>query len=93
MYMNKVELAGRVAEKVEGLTKKSALEIVETTFEVINEALASGEEVNIAGHGKYIVKETPARVGRNPKTGEEVEISASKKVKFRAAKQLKDKVK
>lgn len=91
--MNKLELASRVAEKVEGLTKKTAIEIVEATFQVINEALVSGEEVSIAGHGKYTVKETPARVGRNPKTGEEVKIPASKKVKFRAAKQLKDRVK
>lgn len=90
--MNKQQLAHVVAGKT-GIQKGEAEKIVDTVFELIGETLASGDFVNIAGHGKYEAKETKARKGRNPQTGEEIQIVASKRPSFKPAKALKDKIK
>ncbi|MNK90432.1 DNA-binding protein HU 1 [compost metagenome] len=89
--MNKQELIKGVAETTE-YTKKDVEVVVNEVFAQIANALANGEEVNIPGHGKYSVKERAARTGRNPKTGEEVEIQAKNAPAFKAAKALKDAV-
>lgn len=89
--MNKNELISRVAE-VNETTKKAAGEQVDAIVAVITEALASGEEVAISGFGKFSVTERAAREGRNPATGETIQIAASKSPKFKAAKALKDSV-
>lgn len=89
--MNKNELISRVAE-VNETTKKAAGEQVEAILAVITEALAAGEEVAISGFGKFSVTERAAREGRNPATGETIQIAASKSPKFKAAKALKDSV-
>ncbi|MDI3312089.1 MAG: HU family DNA-binding protein [Thermoanaerobacterium sp.] len=90
--MNKVELSKVVADKL-GIQKKDSEAVVSAVFETIGEVLASGEEVNVAGFGRFGVKETKERTARNPKTGEEVKVEASKKPTFKAAKALKESVK
>ncbi|QMI88255.1 HU family DNA-binding protein [Bacillus velezensis] len=90
--MNKTEFVGEVAEKL-GVTKKEATPKVEAVFNVIIEALTKGESIKIPGVGTFEVRERAARKGRNIQTGEEIEIPASKVVKFKPAKALKDAVK
>jgi len=73
--------------------KKQATEAVEAVFDTITKALARGEEVAMPGFGAFKVAKRAARMGVNPKTGEKIQIAASIKPKFRAAKALKDAVK
>ena len=87
--MNKTELVAIVAEK-SGLTKKDAERVVSATFETITAELVKGEKVQISGFGIFEVKEREARVGRNPRTKEAIEIPASKAPVFKASKALKD---
>lgn len=89
--MNKAELISKMAE-LEGTTKKAAGEQVDAIVSVITEALKNGEEVSLTGFGKFSVTERAAREGRNPATGETIQIAASKSPKFKAAKALKDAV-
>lgn len=90
--MTKKELIAAMAEKTEQ-TKKDTEVMLNTLIDVISEALSNGEEVAIAGLGKFEVRERAARTGRNPKTGESIEIAASKAPVFKASKTLKDAVK
>ncbi|AZJ44150.1 HU family DNA-binding protein [Bacillus velezensis] len=90
--MNKTEFVGAVAEKL-GVAKKEATPKVEAVFNVIVETLTKGESIKIPGIGTFEVRERAARKGRNIQTGEEIEIPASKAVKFKPAKALKDSVK
>ncbi|MFH6684980.1 HU family DNA-binding protein [Bacillus amyloliquefaciens] len=90
--MNKTEFVGAVAEKL-GVAKKEATPKVEAVFNVIVETLTKGESIKIPGVGTFEVRERAARKGRNIQTGEEIEIPASKVVKFKPAKALKDAVK
>ena len=89
--MNKTELVAVVAEK-SGLTKKDAERVVSATFETITAQLQKGEKVQISGFGIFEVKEREARVGRNPRTKEAIEIPASKAPAFKPSKALKDTV-
>lgn len=89
--MNTTELAEAVAAS-EGLTKADARKLVETVFTTIAEAAARGEEVSINAFGKFKVKESPAREGRNPSTGATIQIAASRKLGFAPAKAVKDKI-
>ena len=89
--MNKLQLTDAVAQKA-GITKKDAAEAVNAVLEVIADTLAAGEDIKITGFGGFEVKTRAARTGRNPKTGEAVEIPASKYVAFSAGSTLKDKV-
>ena len=89
--MNKTELVAAVAEK-SGLTKKDAERVVSATFETITAELMKGEKVQISGFGIFEVKAREARVGRNPRTKEAIEIPASKAPAFKASKTLKDAV-
>ncbi|AEV37951.1 DNA-binding protein HRm [Pseudovibrio sp. W64] len=89
--MNKNDLIGAVAEKT-GLTKAQAGEAVEASFEAITETLKSGDEVRIIGFGNFSVSARAATEGRNPRTGETIQIPASKTPKFKAGKGLKDAV-
>ncbi len=90
--MNKQSLVEKVAEKT-GLTKKDATAAVDTLFDSIQDALKDGEKVQVIGFGNFEVRERAARKGRNPQTGEEITIAASKSPAFKAGKQLKDAVK
>jgi len=75
-----------------GLTKADAKKAVDQVFAAIGEAAVKGEEVSIPGFGKFKVKDSPAREGRNPSTGATIKIAASRKVGFSVAKALKDKI-
>jgi DNA-binding protein HU-beta len=90
--MNKQALADWVHEKLGG-TKVQAEEIVDGLFESIVSTLKKGGEVSVAGFGIFSVKHRAARTARNPKTGEQVQVPATKVPKFRPAKALKDAVK
>ena len=90
--MNKTELVAAVAEKTE-LTNKDATKAVEAVFDTIQETLANGEKVQLIGFGNFEVRDRAARKGRNPQTGEEIEIPASKVPAFKAGKALKEAVK
>ena len=89
--MNKTELIAAVAEKT-GLTKKDAEKAVSAAFEAITAELVKGEKVSLAGFGIFETKSREARTGRNPLTGETVQIAASKSPAFKASKTLKDAV-
>ncbi|KKB35916.1 HU family DNA-binding protein [Bacillus thermotolerans] len=90
--MNKTELINQVAEAAE-LSKKDATKAVEAVFDAIQNTLASGDKVQLIGFGNFEVRERSARKGRNPQTGQEIEIAASKVPAFKPGKQLKDAVK
>ncbi len=89
---NKADLIDGVAAK-SGLTKKDATAAVEGLFEVVTDYLAEGERVQVIGFGTFEVRDRAARKGRNPQTGEEIEIAATKVPAFKAGKGLKDAVK
>jgi DNA-binding protein HU-beta len=87
--MTKAELIESVASKVD-LPRATAERAVNTMFEEVVEALRQGDKVNISGFGTFSVSIRKARTGRNPKTGESIEIAASRAAKFKAGKTLKD---
>jgi len=89
--MNKTELIYLVASKTE-LSKKDSTKAVDAVFNVIAEALKKGEKVQLIGFGNFEVRERAARTGRNPQTGEEIQIPASKIPAFKPGKALKDTV-
>ncbi|WP_316862696.1 HU family DNA-binding protein [uncultured Cohaesibacter sp.] len=89
--MNKNELISAVAEKAE-LTKAQAGEAVDAMFDIISDTLKGGDEVRIIGFGNFSVTERAATEGRNPRTGDTIQIPASKTPKFKAGKGLKDAV-
>ncbi|WP_064198995.1 HU family DNA-binding protein [Brevibacillus brevis] len=90
--MNKTELIAKVAETTE-LTKKDATKAVDAVLDAIADALKTGDKVQLIGFGNFEVRERAARKGRNPQTGEEIEISATKVPAFKPAKALKELVK
>ena len=89
---NKQDLIAKVAETAE-LSKKQAALVVNTVFETISESLSNGEKVQIIGFGSFDVRERAERKGRNPQTGAELVIPASKFPGFKAGKALKEVVK
>ncbi|MBP6117511.1 MAG: integration host factor subunit alpha [Neisseriaceae bacterium] len=88
MTLTKAELAEILFDKV-GINKNDAKELVEMFFEQIRSTLEQGEEVKISGFGNFQLRDKPQRPGRNPKTGEEVAISARRVVTFHASQKLK----
>jgi DNA-binding protein HU-beta len=89
--MNNNDLAESIAADA-GLTKADARKIVDAICASIADAAAKGDEVSLNGFGKFKVKETPAREGRNPATGATIQIAAAKKLTFSPAKAIKDKL-
>ena len=89
--MNKAELISNVAEKAD-LTKKDAERAVSAVLDTIGEALANGDKVQLVGFGTFEIRERAARRGRNPQTGEEINIAAARVPVFKAGKALKDTV-
>ncbi len=87
--MNKTELIAAAAEQT-GMTKKDTEKALNAAFDVIASALSKGEKVQVSGFGIFEVKEREARMGRNPRTGEAMEIAASRTPTFKASKTLKD---
>lgn len=89
--MNKTEFVNAIAEK-QGIEKKSAEKAVNAVFEGIADVLAAGDKLQVVGFGTFEVRERSERKARNPKTGEEITVAASKVPAFKAGKALKDKV-
>lgn len=89
--MNKADLANKVHDILGG-TKVQAEQVVEMIIDTIVDTLKKGEEVSVAGLGIFSTKMRPARQGRNPRTGESIQVPAMRTPKFRAAKALKDAV-
>lgn len=87
--MNKTELIAAVAQKT-GLTKKDAERVVSATVDTIVETMVQGEKVQISGFGIFEAKAREARVGRNPRTKQTIEIPATRLPAFKASKTLKD---
>ncbi|WP_278367249.1 HU family DNA-binding protein [Acetobacter orientalis] len=89
--LNKQELVSAVADKVT-LPKAKAGEVVDAVFGAIEEALSRGQEVRLVGFGTFVTASRKAAKGRNPRTGEEIDIPASTSVRFKPGKALKDAV-
>ena len=86
--MTKADLVNSVYKKL-GLTRKESTVIVDELFEIIKETLEQGEKVKISGFGNFVVKHKEPRKGRNPQTGDELEITARKVVTFKPSQVLK----
>src|SRR5512145_2393887 len=91
MSLTKADLADRLFEEV-GLNKREAKEFVDSFFEAIRDSLEGGENVKLSGFGNFQLREKNQRPGRNPKTGEEIPISARRVVTFRPGQKLKARV-
>ena len=91
MALTKAEVAEHLFEKV-GLSKRDAKDMVEVFFEEIRETLESGDQVKLSGFGNFDLRLKSERPGRNPKTGEDIPISARKVVTFRPGQKLKSRV-
>ncbi|HHP50790.1 MAG TPA: HU family DNA-binding protein [Moorella mulderi] len=89
--MNKAELVDSVAEKTD-LTKKEVEKVINAVLETIEEALVEGDRVQLVGFGTFEVRERAPRTGRNPRTGEEIQIAAARVPVFKAGKALKEAV-
>lgn len=87
--MNKSELISAVAAET-GYTKAATTELVSSVLDTVSETLANGESVALGGFGTFVVNEQAARKGRNPRTGETIELPAVKLAKFRPSQKLKD---
>ena len=90
--MNKTELVKAVSTQAE-LTQKDAAKVVDALFETISNTLAKEEKIQLIGFGTFEVRDRAARKGRNPQTGEEIDIAASKVPAFKPGKELKEAVK
>ena len=91
MTVTKMELANILFDEL-GLNKREAKEFVELFFEEIRTALETGDSVKFSGFGSFSVRDKPQRPGRNPKTGEEVPVSARRVVTYKASQKIKDRV-
>ncbi len=89
--MTKVEMVNLLCEKI-GLTRKEAYNFVENIFEIVKDTLKEGESVKISGFGTFNVKQKGSRIGRNPKTGEPIEIKPRRVISFKISTQLKKRV-
>lgn len=91
MALTKAELAEHLSEKL-GFSKRDAKDTIEVFFEEIRQALANGEQVKLSGFGNFDLRDKSERPGRNPKTGEDIPISARRVVTFRPGQKLKSRV-
>ena len=89
--MNKAEFVDAVASKAD-MSKQDAASAVDAVLDSLTDALKGGDQVTLVGFGTFLVRERDARTGRNPRTGEEIQIAASKMPSFKAGKALKDAV-
>ncbi|MDO9585744.1 MAG: integration host factor subunit alpha [Syntrophales bacterium] len=86
--MTKFDIVRNVNEQL-GFSKKDSAAIVESVFEIIKDNLARGEKIKISGFGNFVVKKKNARRGRNPQTGDEIEITSRKVLNFKASQVLR----
>lgn len=91
MAMTKADIVEALYEKV-GFSKKEAADLVELVFDALKGTLARGQKIKISGFGNFVVREKRSRVGRNPQTGESIEISARKVLTFRPSQVLRSEV-
>jgi integration host factor subunit alpha len=91
MALTKADMAERLFEEV-GLNKREAKEFVDAFFEIVRSSLENGEQVKLSGFGNFDLRKKNERPGRNPKTGEEIPISARRVVTFRPGQKLKSRV-
>lgn len=91
MALTKADMAETLYEEL-GVNKREAKELVELFFEKIKQALADGDEVKLSGFGSFTLRDKKARIGRNPKTGEEIPITARRVVTFKPGQKLKQKI-
>lgn len=91
MALTKAEMSEHLFEKL-GLSKRDAKEIVELLFEEVRRALENGEQVKLSGFGNFDLRDKNQRPGRNPKTGEDIPITARRVVTFRPGQKLKSRV-
>ena len=91
MTVTKMELAKVLFDEL-GLNRREAKELVELFFEEIRTALENGDNVKFSGFGSFSVRDKPKRPGRNPKTGEEVPVTARRVVTYKASQKIKDRV-
>ncbi len=91
MTVTKMELANLLFDEL-GLNKREAKEFVDLFFEEIRSALENGDNVKFSGFGSFSVRDKPQRPGRNPKTGEEIPVSARRVVTYKASQKIKDRV-
>lgn len=89
--MNKTEFVDAVAEKAD-VQKSDAAKIVDSMVDVIGDALAKGDQITLIGFGTFLVSKREARKGRNPRTGEEIQIAASNVPRFKPGKALKESI-
>src|SRR3954454_24328896 len=89
--MTKADIVEALYEKV-GFSKKEAADLVELVFDTIKSTLAQGQKIKISGFGNFVVREKRSRVGRNPQTGESIEISARRVLTFRPSQVLRSEV-
>jgi integration host factor subunit alpha len=89
--MTKADIVEALYEKV-GFSKKEAADLVELVFETLKTSLAQGTKIKISGFGNFVVREKRSRVGRNPQTGESIEISARRVLTFRPSQVLRAEV-
>ena len=89
--MTKVDIVTSVYEKL-GLSKRESSDIVENFFKIIKDSLAKGENVKISGLGNFVVREKKARKGRNPQTGDEIQIAPRRVLNFKLSQVLRDEI-
>ncbi|NLH50394.1 MAG: integration host factor subunit alpha [Myxococcales bacterium] len=90
--MTKADLVNSIYERV-GFSKKESARIVELVFDLIKETLENGEKIKISGFGNFVVREKRSRVGRNPQTGDEIEITARRVLTFKPSQVLRNALK
>ena len=88
----KADIVDAAVSSVDGVSKKDANDVFDAIFESISERLADGDRIQVPGFGSFSISERAAREGRNPATGATIQIPASKNVRFKAGKDLKDRV-
>lgn len=91
MAMTKADIVEALYEKV-GFSKKEAADLVELVFDTIKSTLAQGQKIKISGFGNFVIREKRSRIGRNPQTGESIEISARRVLTFRPSQILRSEV-
>lgn len=88
--LTKADFVEAVYTQIGGLSRRDSAEIVDMLFEAVKETLSRGEPVKISGFGNFLVREKKARIGRNPQTGRDIEISARRVLTFKPSQVLKD---
>ncbi len=88
--MTKADIVERVYESLSGFSKKESADIVEAVFDTIKETLETGEKIKISGFGNFVVRQKEERTGRNPQTGQEIQIQPRKVLTFKPSQVLKN---